>query len=37
MMEIRDTLAKLNALYHRDETLDNALNAGKPNWRFLFS
>lgn len=37
MMEIRDILAKLNALHHRAETLDNALNAVKPNWKFLFS
>lgn len=37
MMEIRDILAKLNALNHRAETLDNALNAVKPNWKLLFS
>lgn len=36
-MEIRDILAKLNALNHRARTLGNALNAVKPSWKFFFS
>lgn len=36
-MEIRDILAKLNALNHRARILGNALNAVKPSWKFLFS